>query len=121
MPRKPFSEWYLDFHFIDGKLTKDKDEAMHNLLSHPYLVGELENISTNTISVGFFFKALTGTQSPNTDTKRPIKIACLELFGDTIQKGGSVWSKRKVLDVLRSRNEPESNPFEDNEDNDKPF
>ncbi len=101
-PKKPFPEWYLDFEFIDGKFTKDVNEAKDNILYHNYLLEEIENSKKHQITVGTFYKALTGTQTPQSDVKRTIKQACLELFGETIVKGQSTWYAKDVIMAIKS-------------------
>lgn len=115
--KKPFPEWYEDFEYIDGKLTADIEEAKSNILAHTYLLNEVNETKQSVISAGVFYRALTNNQTPKSEEKQVIKAACIELFGETIQKGGSTWSKsavKSVLDKFIADNRP--NVFDSEED-----
>ncbi len=105
-PRMKWAEWYRQFDFIDGQQTKNIQETKQNILSNPHIISELESQSIYSISVGYFNKLLTNTQTPSTEIRKTIKLSCLDLFGETIQKGGSAWKRNDILLKLRTEQTP---------------
>jgi len=119
-PRMKWAEWYRQFEFVDGQQTKNIEETIQNILSHKDIVAELENSSVYAVSVGYFNKLLTNTQTPSNDIRKVIKLACIEIFGDPIQKGGSAWKKNEILLKLRNEQKPSYN-FDDIDSVKMPF
>lgn len=105
-PRMKWAEWYRQFDFIEGQQTKNIQETKQNILSHPSIISELEAQNNYSVSVGYFNKLLTNTQTPPTDIRKVIKLACIDLFGETIQKGGSAWKRNDILFKLKNEQKP---------------
>ena len=118
-PRLKWAEWYRQFNFVNGQQTKNVQEAKQNILSHPQIISDLESQSVYSVSVGYFNKLLTNTQTPATDIRKVIKLACLELFGETIQKGGSAWKRFDIIFKLRNE-QPNLFAGEENQSGEKP-
>jgi hypothetical protein len=110
IPRMKWSEWYRQFEFIDGQQTKNIEEIKENILSNQYIIGELEQNTNYAISIGYFCKLLTNTQTPSTEIRKNIKLACIELFGNAIQEGGSTWKK---VNIIAKLNAEKMNPLND--------
>jgi len=96
-PRMKWAEWYRQFDFIEGQQTKNIEETKQNILSNSNIIPDLQNQSIYSVSVGYFNKLLTNTQTPSTELRKVIKLACIELFGETIQKGGSAWKRNEII------------------------
>jgi hypothetical protein len=101
-PRLSWNKWYSEFDYIVGQETKQVSEHKDNILNHQYILGELEHMSNYVITLGYFCKKLTNSETPVIDIRRNIKLACIELFGEPVQKG-STWKKSIVMEVLRQR------------------
>ncbi len=102
-PRMDFSDWYREFSFIDGLMTRDKDEAKVNILNHHYILTELEGMKNYLITIGYFYNLIAKTQNPKRDDKKIILAAVNELFGEPYQ-GKSTWKREVILEVLRENN-----------------
>lgn len=122
-PRLPFPEWYNQFNFVDGILTKDKKETIANIVNNDYILKDLENSTSYQISIGFFYKRLSNSETPSRDVKKIIRIACEELFGDYFSP--SCWKRSDILKKIKEyRNSiiKDENPFyEEEKENDIPF
>ncbi len=122
-PRLPFPEWYNQFNFVDGILTKDKKETIANIVNNDYILKDLEDSTAYQISIGFFYKRLSNSETPSRDVKKIIRIACEELFGDYFSP--SCWKRSDILKKIKEyRNSiiKDENPFyEEEKENDIPF
>lgn len=123
-PRLLFPEWYNQFNFVDGILTKDKKETIANIVNNDYILKDLEDSTSYQISIGFFYKRLSNSETPSRDVKKIIRIACEELFGDYFSP--SCWRRSDILRKIKEyRNDiiKDENPFyeEEKKENEVPF
>ena len=88
--------------------NKSKTEEIKNkILTDSNLRLQIEKLSSYVISIGIIYKALTGKQEPSYEMKKQIKLACVEIFGEPIQKG-STWKKWTVLEAFINYNKTEN-------------
>jgi hypothetical protein len=88
--------------------NKSKIEEIKNkILTDSNLRLQIEKLSSYVISIGIIYKALTGKQDPSYEMKKQIKLACVEIFGEPIQKG-STWKKWTVLEAFSNYNKIEN-------------
>ena len=100
-PRLSWAKWYAEFAHIDGQETKQIDENKENIINHVSILQELENSDKYVVTIGFFCKKLTNSETPPVEVKKNIKLACIELFGKPQAKSNSTWKKSDVLRIIR--------------------
>jgi hypothetical protein len=110
-PRLSWAKWYSEFQHVEGQESKQIEENKANIINHTSILKELTDSDKYVVTLGFFCKKLTNSETPPTEIKRNIKASCIELFGNPIQKGGSTWKKSDVLKVIQDNTQKENDPL----------